>query len=1200
LHKQGKGMMGMTEFTSVNSDIGMKTVSTFDLNATWFIPYLSQQKTYIGDNLTHSQTTDYTYVTSQVGGTGSKRFLSLPQTVVKTDVLWNNSLTSSYNSYDNFGNVSGQVVTTKNNGTTEGITTTTTTYTGANNNPALCDYLPKLVTVDIVRGIEPTISVETDHEYSSTGLLLETVNFNDEDCEVTTEFEYDDFGNPDDVTISATGVTSRQSSTTYDTRGRFALSQTNPLLWTESFEYDHRTGQVLKATDVNGLVTKYKYDGFGRARLTEYPDGINLIEKIKWYTGQDVSNARYYTQAQATGSPPVKAWYDRVGCELQTQSTDFAGDYVYATMEYDSKGRKWKVSEPCDDPDNATQFTTFAYDNLGRMYQTTLPTGVKLITDFSGIANNEISTYKQHTSSIWDNVTKTMNAFGEPISVEDEGGTITYTYTLDDPDATPGTQKITTVYNAFDELISQTDGRGKSYTMAYDKLGRITTRTGTETTTWTYSTVAGHLGELTSVSCNNNTSQSFAYDMLGRLTSQTENILGESFTQYYTYDDLGRLHTQSWNTGFGIKHKYNSHGYLDKIQTAIDQTIWEAETYNLRGQITEYKLGDDYRTTRNWDSYGFPSYIKTQTTAASPDDRQREGYNFDEKRGNLTQRSLWEDEAHFEDFRYDDLQRLVADSLGSTDYRNTAYAANGNITNRSDVGDYTYGDYGPHAVSGLEETTGSLLPSTNQTVDYTDFNKASHISQGSLDYFITYGHDRLRRKTTLLNGATDDVLLTKYYAFGDYEKENGANGTRHLHYISGGDGLAAIYIKYSSGEDSLYYVIKAHLGSLVGLINSESGKVYRQSFDAWGRNRNPEDWTYTSIPDDFPIARGYTGHEHLKWFGLINMNGRMYDAGLCRFLTPDPYVQMPDYSQNFNRYSYCLNNPLKYSDPSGEWIHLVIGAAIGGTLNVIFNAGNIDNFWDGLGYFGVGAAAGALAAGVGAGVGVALAGNAAAGGGFAAGFLGTASISSTGFVAGAISGAAAGVTNGLMVGTGNGMMSGQNFTDAFMDGGLDKAWKQGLSGAAVGGVLGGIDAVSSERNFWTGSPKENVVGNRMNLTSQNDYNRSSTDVKNNNDVYIPEKHEPFSMEIEVDGMKEITTSTNRFPSNNPAYIDKSFSKNVAVLDFPAGTNTEGYVSLQGWSWAHSTRNSIFPSSIIYSKVSRHSSIFFYLKYLKLK
>jgi RHS repeat-associated protein len=53
-------------------------------------------------------------------------------------------------------------------------------------------------------------------------------------------------------------------------------------------------------------------------------------------------------------------------------------------------------------------------------------------------------------------------------------------------------------------------------------------------------------------------------------------------------------------------------------------------------------------------------------------------------------------------------------------------------------------------------------------------------------------------------------------------------------------------------------------------------------------------------------------------FDIINMNGRLYDPVLGRFFSPDNYVQMPDNSQNFNRYNYCLNNPLKYTDPSGN------------------------------------------------------------------------------------------------------------------------------------------------------------------------------------------------------------------------------------------------------------------------------------------
>ena len=94
-------------------------------------------------------------------------------------------------------------------------------------------------------------------------------------------------------------------------------------------------------------------------------------------------------------------------------------------------------------------------------------------------------------------------------------------------------------------------------------------------------------------------------------------------------------------------------------------------------------------------------------------------------------------------------------------------------------------------------------------------------------------------------------------------------------------------------------------------------KLETLAFDPWGRRRNPSNWSFTDVPAGFLFDRGYTGHEHLDRFGLINMNGRVYDPALARFLSPDPFITNPANSQNYNRYSYCLNNPLKYTDPSG-------------------------------------------------------------------------------------------------------------------------------------------------------------------------------------------------------------------------------------------------------------------------------------------
>ena len=65
-------------------------------------------------------------------------------------------------------------------------------------------------------------------------------------------------------------------------------------------------------------------------------------------------------------------------------------------------------------------------------------------------------------------------------------------------------------------------------------------------------------------------------------------------------------------------------------------------------------------------------------------------------------------------------------------------------------------------------------------------------------------------------------------------------------------------------------------------------------------------------------THGFTGHEHYADLKIINMNGRLYDPVIARFFSPDNFVQAPERTQSYNRYSYCLNNPLQYTDPSGE------------------------------------------------------------------------------------------------------------------------------------------------------------------------------------------------------------------------------------------------------------------------------------------
>jgi len=97
---------------------------------------------------------------------------------------------------------------------------------------------------------------------------------------------------------------------------------------------------------------------------------------------------------------------------------------------------------------------------------------------------------------------------------------------------------------------------------------------------------------------------------------------------------------------------------------------------------------------------------------------------------------------------------------------------------------------------------------------------------------------------------------------------------------------------------------------------SLNGDAVEQSNTPCGaRRRNTSDFGYDNVSHTFD--RGYTLHEHYDGFDLINMNGRLYDPILGRMFSPDIVIQDEQSSQAYNRYSYCFNNPLRFTDPSG-------------------------------------------------------------------------------------------------------------------------------------------------------------------------------------------------------------------------------------------------------------------------------------------
>ncbi len=164
--------------------------------------------------------------------------------------------------------------------------------------------------------------------------------------------------------------------------------------------------------------------------------------------------------------------------------------------------------------------------------------------------------------------------------------------------------------------------------------------------------------------------------------------------------------------------------------------------------------------------------------------------------------------------------------------------------------------------------------------------------------------------TFYLNPAGQGQLL--------YEKEVKPSVTEHKHYISAGGLLVGIYLSRSDSTTETRYFHHDRLGSLTLITNASGGQIERLAYEAFGKRRFPAG---SADPNNtlFGITtdRGFTSHEHLDEMGLIHMNGRVYDPLVGRFMTPDPFVQSPDNLQSYNRYSYVLNNPLAYTDPSG-------------------------------------------------------------------------------------------------------------------------------------------------------------------------------------------------------------------------------------------------------------------------------------------
>lgn len=549
-----------------------------------------------------------------------------------------------------------------------------------------------------------------------------------------------------------------------------------------------------------------------------------------------------------------------------------------------------------------------------------------------------------------------------------------------DPDAGAWTFQV----DDAGQVYTQSSPRNMCTKTEYDARGRVWRRTDYSNAActavdtqaqWDFDTASYGIGKLAleqnAVNGITRVTRTPQYDGYSRAVMVTSALDGKTYIDQSSYDQYGRpfqtFFTATGAPTTGELYEYNAYGYQSRLRSAYPATnsivYYEALAMDAYGHVT-----DEYRssmaqmlTERSYD----PKTGRLLTIQSGGGLTQDLTYTYDVL-GNMTSRHDTTASMNYGDgrdllemFAYDRMQRLLTSTVTTglmlPPSLSMTYDNEGNILSRSVGGassTYAYGAAnancsgvigagtpGPHAVTRVGASTyycydaaGNVIRTTDngvRTLAYTPYDLPSTITGGNGKVGFEYGPNRekLRRLDYASAGATSATDVTHYV------------GSAEIHVVSGAISEvrrylgAVLLVQRKTG--STYTVERQYLltdaqGSTSAVLTEWGEPVNTNasmSFDPFGARRDTTSgqlmpWSPSLQGDlDASTHHGYTGHEQVDKVGIIHMNGRIYDPSLGRFLQADPFVQDTTNSQSLNRYSYVLNNPMAFTDPTGYWGH---------------------------------------------------------------------------------------------------------------------------------------------------------------------------------------------------------------------------------------------------------------------------------------
>lgn len=725
-----------------------------------------------------------------------------------------------------------------------------------------------------------------------------------------------------------------------------------------SYFYNDTTGETILTADINNLNDNL-------LKSASYRDKLNRVIETRKYL---FDNTYISTRTQ----------YDALGREKQTsnpfkQSTP-VNEIRWTKNQFDSLGRINKVIFPDEttttDSDNPVVLTSYignakivtdqsgrkrkgVNDALNRTVQVIEdPAGQNLTTDYVFDALNNVRKTTQGVQTryfLYDSLGRIIR------SRQPEQGT---NAALVMADASTGNNQWSAGYNYDNNgnIQSITDARGIVITGTYDALNRITSRDYSDLTpdiSFVYDdpSIQYSKGTLTKTITGdaNNPLSVTSYTKLNSLTKvmeSTQTTDGREYQMGYFYNLSGNVIAERYPSGKIIRNDYQKDGNLSKIsglRNGLSKTMasdfiynaagftermrfgngrWENTSYNSRLQITQIGLGTGandaslFETTLGYgaDSQNNGAVREQQINFAGLNQPIVQTYNYDTlnrlqssteiNQGNPS--VIWK-----QVFNYDRFGNRTLDELNTTTLDKNCPVTSTN----------------PHGICQREAVNPQINSANNKFDDgqgYSYDNAGNLIADPTGKLFAYDAENRQRSFGTNPTANNGGVYL--YDGNGKRIKKIIPNSNGNIETVFIYNAFGVLVAEYENVESvaksSTLYLTEDHLGT-PRIITNEAGEVTsRHDYTAFGEEiyagvgSRTLQHKYSSLDN---IRQQFTGYERDSESGLDYAVARYYNNRHGRFTSVDPLTASATIKnpQSFNRYSYALNNPYKFTDPLG-------------------------------------------------------------------------------------------------------------------------------------------------------------------------------------------------------------------------------------------------------------------------------------------